>query len=138
MIIIEDKKIILLHNPKTGGLKLYDYIQKNSGLIYYNEVKKIKNIKIIKRDIGFEHRMIWRAHLTYKMAYDIYGDEYKYYTFIRNPYNRCISALNYLTLHHKWNIKYNSFPLKYKLNIQYGAEDVMLFYINLPLNCLYF
>lgn len=99
MFIVEDKKIILLHNPKTGGLCLYPEIHNDNIIKVYKENKL--NFKIE-----------WCAHLTYKMVYHIYGDKYQYYTFVRNPYDRCISALNYLPDEHDWYKHYTNFELK--------------------------
>ena len=93
MIINEEKKIILLHNPKTGGLSFE---------IYINIFNKKNNIRIYHNNKGV-FNYIWCDHATFNMVYDIYGDEYTYYTFIRNPYNRYISAINYIKDEHMWN-----------------------------------
>ena len=94
LIINDVLQICFIHIPKTGGM----YI-KNSLLTNYNfkeidiiEYKTINEIeKIIKRCNNFIEKGY--SHYLYKEIMD-----YKYFCFVRNPYERFISGIIYMNI----------------------------------------
>lgn len=88
MIINEDKKIVLLQNPKTGGRfkasNLSNGFERYEISEYYCD--------------GEKKSPIFPFHITYNELKEFLGDDwekYSIYTVIRNPYNRFVSAVNF-------------------------------------------
>ena len=75
MIINDDKKIILLHNPKTAGRYIFNADNQNENKKLYNFINHSSAEKLLNNK-------------QYK--------DYQLYTFIRNPYNRFLSACGFI------------------------------------------
>ena len=74
MIINDVKKIILLHNPKTAGIYIFNADNQTENKRLYNLINHSSAQKFLN---------------------DKQYKDYKLYTFIRNPYNRFISACGF-------------------------------------------
>lgn len=88
MIINEDKKIILLQNPKTGGR--FKAGNLSNGFERYEITEYYSN--------GEKKSPIFPFHITYKELKEFLGKDwgkYSVYSVIRNPYNRFVSAVNF-------------------------------------------
>lgn len=88
MIINQDKKIVLLQNPKTGGRFRANSL--SQGFKRYEIIDFICN--------GNPYKTVFPFHLTCTELQKYLGDEwdiYHKYTVIRNPYNRFVSAVNF-------------------------------------------
>jgi len=149
-----DSKVIYIHIPKNGGLyvehilkKYYgfilDYIIKtdNYGFIYKNEtfhfpterrgvLKYYMNSKYIKRQYNINDK-IW--------------NDYKKFTFVRNPYTKIISSYEYLKKMYNTdgyineNYKRIQFPSfsEFIKNQKYGFEQP-LYKNNIELYCYHY
>ena len=116
LIFIKDNKIfVFIHIPKNSG----SYIR--------NEIEKNKNNKVLKSffDVSFG---IDLAHIPFCLKNNYFKNDlnYEYFTFVRNPYNRLISA--YFYKHPKNSIiEFKGFiknTLQYILFNSYVAEYI--------------
>lgn len=96
MIVDKSKKIICLHNPKSGGTFLRDtYIKEHGETVatrWWYPYSEVYNT-----DLG---------HITYGMLSRFVPDwkDYRIYVMVRNPYNRFVSALKEARVHCKTDI----------------------------------
>ena len=83
MINVKDR-IILLHNPKTGGR----FMGNVCGNKYFHSPSSIELKKPVRNV----------SHITYDQALEAMPDTfgmYKVFTVVRNPYDRFVSAVNF-------------------------------------------
>lgn len=94
-------KYLFIHIPKTGGSCLK------------------KNLSIDERFIDTKHKIISRLHTEFKL------DEYFKFAFVRNPWDRFVSAYFYLKQiqsnpNHKWM---HDYPRSKEINTLYPDFD---------------
>lgn len=91
MIVDEQMKVIFLHNPKSGGTFLREAYTKarGSGQAY-------RYLRLYNEDVNTDLGHINLGNLPRFVA-DC--DQYKILSFVRNPYNRFVSALQTTCLH---------------------------------------
>lgn len=88
MIANEEKKIVLLQNPKTGGR--FKAKALSNGFERYEVTEYHCN--------GCLKKPVFPFHITYEELREYLGEDWRkfdIYTVIRNPYNRFVSAVNF-------------------------------------------
>lgn len=91
MIVDKERRIIYLHNPKSGGSFLRDiYIEK------YGETEATKWWKLFSPEYDTD-----LGHITYERLPDFIPDweDYRIVMMVRNPYNRFYSAVKEVKHH---------------------------------------
>ena len=81
VIYSEERKFIWLKNPKTAGTSMYHGIMRK-------EIDDIKSYKLNLKEFD-----LWWNNLT-----DEKIDDYFTFTFVRNPYDRLVSAFNHVVM----------------------------------------
>jgi len=110
MPICNDKKIIFVHIPKTGGSSIEQSLGMNSeNNIYSLSPMKYTNIPVDRSKFmytkGALESMWYRTpqHLTitqlFKIIPDAFTDEYKIFCVVRNPFERLVSEWAYIQNH---------------------------------------
>lgn len=125
MIIDEKSKCIILHNPKCGGTFLHKCYWKgnpdDSDYLFWHLWTPEDNID--------------RSHITSRLLPRFVPDfkDYKIFTFVRNPYNRFVSAFktaaHYSPYLRKLLARVSFDPkqfCEYLLNLDYANQDAIL------------
>lgn len=89
-------KYIMLLFKRNNNLWVFIHIPKNSGMFIRKEIEKDNSNTIIKKffDISLGYDL---AHIPYCLKNNYLSNDknYQYFTFVRNPYDRIISAYFY-------------------------------------------
>jgi hypothetical protein len=123
--INHDKKAIFIHIPKTGGTYIRENLSKYYGFNFYvikrpdhdlfcNTHKYNKSTEYTDFVANREHGILKYAKTSNyinrmtNMNKDKWNN-YKIFSFVRNPYDRFISGWNYLNLKHGINTSFEDF-----------------------------
>jgi hypothetical protein len=90
-MILQKKKLIFIHIPKTGGSSFEAYLTRK----HNNKERLTKdNLYSTKREAHNGHSL---QHCTYKELQTLVSDinQYRIITFVRNPFHRLLSELLY-------------------------------------------
>ena len=123
-MILEEKKIIFIHIPKTGGNSI-SHLLKN-----YSDDKFVKHRPYSDLRNTFEIRsnLTKDKHQTLEEYCNILGnkfDDYKIFTVVREPLDRILSLYYKLDLNLDTNFfvrKINHFTFKYFKNFYFGSR----------------
>lgn len=105
-----DKKVIFIHLPKCAGISVETILRKQFGFISFTFPHSKDNYKFLRDSRG--KIGILRFILLYSNEAKLYDlNSFKKITVVRNPYNRCESAIRYL---HKISNEGEKFPTNIK------------------------
>ncbi|WP_102408568.1 sulfotransferase family 2 domain-containing protein [Parabacteroides bouchesdurhonensis] len=113
MIVDEKRKVLYLHNPKTGGTFL-----RNTYINQYGETDATKWWGVYEETYNTD-----LGHITYKAIPRFIPDwkDYRIYVMVRNPYNRFVSSLKETIDMKVWNV-YSREIMNRKFSYIYGAD----------------
>lgn len=124
-----DKKVIFIHLPKCAGISVETILRKQFGFISFSFVCGKDNYKFLRDSRG--KIGILRFILLYSNEAKLYDlNSFKKITVVRNPYDRCESAIRYL---HKISNKLEKFPTNIK-EFYYTALDKHYYYMHFCLS----
>jgi hypothetical protein len=125
MILSKNDKFIIMHIPKTGGSTITNYFKKyndcNSYTILWGNRQGIDHAHLSVSEIE-QFCKIKTCNLT----------QYKWFAFVRNPYDRIYSAYTYLKLNPQFPFSsYEEFLISLKTNQnQYIHSRPLITFLN--------
>jgi hypothetical protein len=134
----KNKEFLFIHIPKTGGTSVMKYIEDNHNIdmlqlhsvhhLRSNNENKI-NLKKIKIITPMDH-MIYKTIYKFRDIFQIDLNNANIFTVVRNPYERCISALFYWKLINKNSTKEEVFEKiqMFLLHTKENNEDLRFLY----------
>lgn len=131
MIIDEETKVIFLHNPKCGGIFF-----RNCHFNSHHNHASSDYLKLYDKDLNVDLGHINLSNLP-RFVPDY--QDYRIISFVRNPYNRFVTALRTAALHrsviknmgelYNWNTKK---ICEYLLSLNYSEQDALLRNLSIP------
>lgn len=131
MILDEETKVIYLHNPKCGGLFF-----RNSHLNSRHNHASRDYLKLYDEELNVDLGHINLSNLP-RFVPDY--QDYKIVTFVRNPYNRFVTALKTAAIHreviqhigdqYQWETKA---ICNHLLSLNYSEQDALLRNTSIP------
>jgi len=123
-VILEKKKIIFIHIPKTGGNTISHLLKNHSDdkFIKHRPYSDLRNTFEIRSNLTKD------KHQTLEEYYNILGNkfnDYKIFTVVREPLDRILSLYYKLDLNLDTNFfvrKVNHFTFKYFKSFYFGSE----------------
>lgn len=94
----QNKNILFVHVPKTGGSSLEEYLRKDDIEVLHTDNKDKEKLPLMNDRLALQHQK-YKVIYKHRELYNInFNDNLKIITIVRNPYTRVVSDLFFLGL----------------------------------------